>query len=313
MPTHIWIDEKGLFNQKTIGFNTSARNIQAHLDGKDVKLSLKEDKMDFDFSVPTWLEGNGRQLQHLKYYSFIMERVTDAYKGGFRWERDPVTHRPYRIEILNQPILEMYKYAFNGDTSETFSPDNRLVMEVKNPGQYLIPDEPDLVDSWSTENAYVYDIKVPLERAPHIFDMMKQDLDRFFSLHGRIEKRKIKCLVLKRISNLDLLHTKGGRGSFRRADPLGTDLSIHNMPLETSIFHSLVWTNGKNPLPIINDTHYTANIDMEIHSEFSDIPSIRKELQAYGLDLVEEYRVIDMLVIRDDVKAIDKNRLTKIK
>ncbi len=54
-------------------------------------------------------------------------------------------------------------------------------------------------------------------------------------------------------------------------------------------------------LPIVDDTGITGNVDLTMGT-ISDVASIRKALSKYDLDLQEEEREIDMLIIRDKLK-----------
>ena len=55
--------------------------------------------------------------------------------------------------------------------------------------------------------------------------------------------------------------------------------------------------------PFFNETNYHDNIDINLpwneNIENISIPALRKSLRKYGLDLVEEYKTLRMLVISD--------------
>ncbi len=56
-------------------------------------------------------------------------------------------------------------------------------------------------------------------------------------------------------------------------------------------------------LPLFNETNYHGRVDINLpwddNLENLSIPRLRKGLQKYGLDLVEENKILKMLVISD--------------
>jgi len=56
-------------------------------------------------------------------------------------------------------------------------------------------------------------------------------------------------------------------------------------------------------MPFFDETNYQDNIDINLpwngNIEIISIPALRKGLRRYGLDLVEEYKILKMLVISD--------------
>lgn len=134
---------------------------------------------------------------------------------------------------------------------------------------------------------------------------MRQDLDRYFHYQNKFENRKIKCLALKRVSNEDKILTHGLESKQELLfDSDGTRLNIQNQPMsylfariESVIFYK------DSFMPFFDETNYQANIDINLpwdgNIENISIPELRKGLRKYGLDLVEEYKILRMLVISD--------------
>ena len=57
-------------------------------------------------------------------------------------------------------------------------------------------------------------------------------------------------------------------------------------------------TGETTPLPVIDETGYRGNIDLQF-SNSSDLKTLQHELGQYDLALVEETRSIPMLVVKD--------------
>jgi hypothetical protein len=134
---------------------------------------------------------------------------------------------------------------------------------------------------------------------------MRQDLDRYFHYDSKFENRKVKCLILKRISKKDAIFTKGGETkqeiNFGRN---GARLNIQNTPISYLVVRIRTVISDKDAfMPFFDETQYKGNIDINIpwSNDIKDIsiPELRKSLKKYGLDLVEEYKILRMLVISD--------------
>jgi thiol-disulfide isomerase/thioredoxin len=296
VPTHVWIDEKGVVQQITDGWETTAQRIEQHLKGEKVHLALKEDSKDFDPSVPLWLEGGGRQVKHIKYYSFFTERLTDSrttIHGGMRDSSGNLVG----LFARNTSVIGLFQMAFNGAGQEwPYQYRSRVLLEFPGSENYLKPEGPEKVDDWCNKNLYCYELSLPKEKLDRRYDVMKQDLERFFGLRGSIEKRKVKCLVLKRTTTEDLIKSKS-KDFVLELHPLHTSLRAGNYAWE-QVFRQLQFVYWSSPFPFLDETNYKGNVDIGLNGDLSQVPVLRRELNKYGLDLVEEERELDMLVIR---------------
>jgi hypothetical protein len=120
-------------------------------------------------------------------------------------------------------------------------------------------------------------------------------LNRYFPYSARIEKRKVRCFVLKRISDEDKLLTRNKNAALINDK---NRIRVQNFPV--SSFVSLLSNMYKEiTIPIVDGTGYKKNIDISFTRAFSDIDHLNVNLKEYGLELVEETRDIKMLVIAD--------------
>lgn len=297
VPTHAWIDSTGEVNQITDGWNTTEKNIDTYLNGNSVSLALKAEKRDFQYGVPLWLEGNGRQYSHLEYYSFLMNKVTDGKLGGYGIGTDSNSKKKNRFWVNNLPILNLYKLAFQGDSTSEFNFDNRTILDLNHPEVLIDKENKDLDGPFKNYKLYCYDLKIPVSRSDQLFPIMKQDLERFFGLYGRFEKRKVKCLSLIRTSNIDKIHTKGGPAKYE-CNVDGNIFLFKNQPIGMFV-KGLIYTNDLLTTPIFDGTNYENYIDLNVNCKLNDLPALRRELKRYDLDLIEDYRDLKMLVISD--------------
>jgi hypothetical protein len=119
---------------------------------------------------------------------------------------------------------------------------------------------------------------------------------------GHIEKQKVKCLVLV---NKGIQPWREGMHDSTYISSEKDGLVTKNYTIANSILPYLQDYNVDIKTPIIDGTGYTKGVDITLKqppthlNDPAKLASIRSELQSNGLDLKEEYRVIDMLVIED--------------
>ncbi len=125
----------------------------------------------------------------------------DGFDGqsDTRYERDSITQKIVCIQRSNVSLYDLYAYAFKeGDTAKNFLYDySRIVAEISNPEPFTFPTEQEKIREWEKRNKYSYELRVPNFKADAIYKIMQNDLERYFGYTAIIEKRKIKCLVLR--------------------------------------------------------------------------------------------------------------------
>jgi hypothetical protein len=128
---------------------------------------------------------------------------------------------------------------------------------------------------------------------------MREDLNRYFNIEAKIERRKRECLLLVRTSTKDKIKTAGEKPVYQQHD---TGYTLKNHPVSWLIYAiagSQFVRPFNFPYPIVDNTNYTANIDIDLHVNMKNIPALRKELNKYDLDLVKGEKELDVLVIRE--------------
>jgi thiol-disulfide isomerase/thioredoxin len=289
LPHHVWIDGSSTVRFITNGYNTTFERITNFLEGKRIELREKNDVI-VDPDKPLIADGNGRWLDEVEYYSYIMHQP---------YAQTNTTITPNQIHISSASIKTLYCMAFSKKHQYNL-PQNTVILEVKDAFKYSYPKDANEFDEWARGNRYFYDLFVPTSKSDKLYQFMQQDLIRYFDAEGRIEKRKIKCLVLVRTTNHDKIRTKGGKTNTNLWSP---DSLWHFRNYNLKDFVSqLQETFMDNPLPtpFIDGTQYKGNVDIEIDkNNLGSLSSLRSELKKYDLDLVEKDWVTDVLVIRE--------------
>ena len=212
--------------------------------------------------------------------------------GRFRRQDDVIRGRA----LINSSLLSMYRIV--AKQLYPWIVDKRMILEIKDSSKLMLAYK--VVNTemvWFEENVYTYELIVPIADTGRLYHFMLEDLNRYSNYKGQLEKRKVRCFVLVKQSGADKILAKSVKAENRL---LAEKPYVKNLRLSTVItsLNSLV----KTPYPIVDETNYTGNVDIEFNSPIIDVNSLRKGLQQHGLDLIEVERELEMFVISDKNK-----------
>ena len=280
VPYIIWIKDGKLLNT-TDGAQVTEKTIQEVLGGENSSLQTV---VQMSRDRPLMLSenfDNEKDLSMISYSLFAKGRIRGmGFGSGFHRSGQIVYGRQFTnfsfweiASAIANEIFQKQNQSFN---------EKRQIIEFKNPERRV-----------EDKSLYNYEYIVPQSKADSLYPLMLENLSRFADYKTTIEKRKVKCLVLKRTSTVDKLKTKGSEMTFL--------FSLSKTNLQNTSLYALVNSLNAVPtisLPIVDETGYPNNIDLTMGA-ISDLNSIRKELLRYDLELVEAERELDMLVISE--------------
>ncbi len=284
IPHAVLVDRKGVIVAITEPGNITAPVIRDLLDGKAIHLPLKKEVTDFDYDAPILTEGGGRNGGSLAYCSVITHRLPGVMSV---FNSDTARNQTF-YSAYNQTIPQLYAGAYHIVDLKT----NRLILQVKDASRFNIP-RYDHNDDWQKENFWCYNLILP-SRVPHPERYAIADFDRFFGVHGMVEKRKVKCLLLVRKGKGERWKSAGGREGYY-LDSGGVTL-IHNIMM-SSVLEA--WDIA-SPLPILDRTGLdNQQADMKVEGTPANLSLFRQSLAKYDLDVIESVEEVEMLVIRE--------------
>ena len=280
VPYIIWIKDGKLLNT-TDGAQVTEKTIKEVLGGENSSLQTV---VQMSRDRPLMLSenyDNEKDLSMISYSLFAKGRIRGmGFGSGFHRSGQIVYGRQFTnfsfweiASAIANEIFQKQNQSFN---------EKRRIIEFKN-SEGRVEDK----------SLYNYEYIVPQSKADSLYPLMLENLSRFADYKTTIEKRKVKCLVLKRTSTVDKLKTKGSEMTFL--------FSLSKTNLQNTSLYALVNSLNAVPtisLPIVDETGYPNNIDLTMGA-ISDLNSIRKELLRYDLELVEAERELDMLVISE--------------
>ena len=291
LPHCIWISADGRVITESSSREVTAKNVQLALDNNPSSIRKK---IDLDPKIPVFLRNDLLSNLDLKSYGILFKGYYDGLGSGYD---DLLTKNGVLTgkTIQNFPLIEIYTHVISHlmPSSEDACDPKRLVIKVKDKSQ-LVRDYTKSDSLFPKSNSYTYSIVIPPHKIDKLYSYMLEDLNRYSGYYGKIEKRKTKCLILKRTSRKDKISTKGG-------EPFSTLFSntksrLQNLP--PSSLAAQINALDIIKIPVLNETGYTTNIDIDLSGN-PDFQTLKRELKTYDLELIEAVREIDFFVITD--------------
>lgn len=299
IPHEVWINRNGIVVAITSGYYVNEPNIQRVINNEEVNFPVK------DAVKKTMTSGIFDDMDYLQkkslYHSYIgrySDKVLNASGAGLVAENNQ-----YRVKAYNKPIRYLYTHALSFNPRE-----NRIFYEnIKDSSIYLIPDKnlnPGEFDKWFKNNAYCYEstFAVAGDESQSTLKqkgltIMYRELNNFFGgqygLSVTKEVKKINCWVLIRNDNDERFKTVDGKNVIN--EQRDSSWIFKNIKLE-----DLIYRIDRFSIPIIDGTYYKNKIDLTIPLDgMRDIMVLKKVLNRYGFDLVEDNRDLEILVFRE--------------
>ncbi|HYF29816.1 MAG TPA: TlpA family protein disulfide reductase [Chitinophagaceae bacterium] len=314
LPHYVWIDAGGKVVAITEMQHVNEANINAVLSGKGLQMAEKKDKAirlaqpkRSMFNSIKIRDGKDTVYMSMPDADLILQSSLTRFIDGL----PPVTEtKDTIIRMINAPVYWLFRYALWKGGSEVISSANTIIdikdsMLVKKLNsaatgrEYLM---------WLKDYGYCYEMKVPSIMQREKFNIAVEELNRYFGIvygiEGVMEKRSRKYLALVRTTGEDKLATKGGPVQVRQ-DKIG--LKIQNAGLSNLMMGLAVPFQSRPPL--IDETEYKGKVDIELNCQLSNLQALNKELEKYGLAIIEKEKLMDIAVIRkkDTAKNLSRN------
>ncbi len=314
--TKIWIDSAGRYQAMTYEGKPSGSTVEDLWAGKKIvsdKLYIPD--IWSDSQRRKWMEKRMGFTDHLLNYS-VLARYDEKVRSA-SWDElfkiDSSTGKIIGITMLNKCIKDLYTMAW----LKKGIPDNDFLALSKDPEAcYSTSNKSknwkDGVN-WMENHLYCYTLQIPSTSNEDALAVMRKDLERYFGMRGSMENRKMKCWILKRITTEDKIKTKD-KTAKEISDVIFEDNGEKRLVIKNSqggvtgrilgeikyyYFKDSLW--GASACTFIDETNYKGSVDIDLPLGMGNcsVPLLRKELQKYGLDLVQEYRVRKLFVLRD--------------
>jgi hypothetical protein len=199
-----------------------------------------------------------------------------------------------RRYATNWSIVDLYLMAYGKLVN---FPRNRVLLEVAAPIKYRYTPKDGYFYNWQRLHGHCYELRCPLATGrEQLQRYMVMDLNRYLSTNGRLEKRRVLCLLLKAASSRPVPATKGGLPEIKTAAD-GSLIYVRNTTIAAMLYHI---NNMVGIPPIIDETGIASNLDLSLNMPYGDLPALRKALMANGFVLEEQVQEIELLVITEN-------------
>lgn len=296
LPHYVWIDKKKTVVGITSGDEVNDQNISLFIKGGKLELSIKAElrrkSVDYSKSLLNILNNYTLNEKDMKEYRVFYQHLSELPDSRRIYE-------PYRITLINQPIVSLFAAAFSDGKPEKRISGIRTKILTNDSSRFLQThkDRNEKFPEWYNKNTYSYEIVVQPKDSLLMYKIMQEDFKRIFPVTVKIETETTKSFVLKKNGNDNQQFvTIGGEPVI---DQNALKLKYKNVPITRFIYFLQTLYQYKK-IDVINETGYSGNIDLEINADLKDLKSFNRELNKWGLELSEEVRSVEVLVIKDN-------------
>jgi thiol-disulfide isomerase/thioredoxin len=304
IPHYVWLDQNATIIAITGSEALTEANVSAAVNGEKFEFKLKDEGQQRvvgypDISVLPIVNvrnAEGIKSKKLPDSTLLFHSVLTKYIEGMG--ESSTLQAP--LHFGNASIAWLYRFALSGSSSKSINskhlkieiPDSILYKKVSSHG--LKGSE---ATDWLRTNGYCYELTIPAEFHSRRFEIMLADLNRYFgvayNIEGVREMRLEKCLALIRINKDYDLASKGG-------EPI-SDIDALSLKFKNGIIQSFLLLMSK-PLQLhpvlVDETNYSGKVDIELNCPLSNLGAVNKELDKYGLKLIEKEIMMSVPVIR---------------
>jgi len=332
IPHEVWIDPQGTVRAITGQDEVNAQNIRDVMNSSNSKMRQKKENMSWEKESISETGYTDRLL----FRSILTSYDANTPKSGwFTRQQSDSSENKKKLDGIEHvyfsnytPIQLFYhtymfwKYGASGNLNP-----NRIIVNVSdslkmlryaNPNLKIpfIPKAPYLnyknQKDYYQANWFSYDLSLPRSMPDSIvFSYVFDDLNRYFPIKAKIEKRAVECLVLQLHDNAEtkkLLKSNGGR---RQNKIDSKSLILKNCSFKEFVSKMIKFKSK----PLIDETGIDYNIDLDLDFQKSphwsernglivnmfpfDEEVFTRQLSKYKIVVKKESRIIDMLIIYD--------------
>lgn len=296
MPHIVWLDSNLTVQHITEGQDLNESNILKFIESDSLEMNVKV-KTAY---IPSLFDE--RYRKDLIAYSYLAKAQYEKRIGSNKEKvhlATDVSWSNISVEVLFKDAYEhIYKRNFNRPWEFSIIGENigRYFQKSNKGGQYR----------------YDYDLRVPKEKGNKKFQLMIEDLERYFPIKSIVDTVIMPSYVLLRSSDKDLLKTKGGSEEFSfrglprfpsiREVEFGEHRILKNKPYQffSNAIKGLVEIGMETPF--VDLVQYQGNVDVVFDAltfDFFTFEGLQEELNKYGLKLEIRNMPIERLVLKE--------------
>jgi thiol-disulfide isomerase/thioredoxin len=286
IPHLVWLSRDRKVIANTYAEELTASNLQKVIDGKPVSLYQKKDS-NIDVNKPLFpsAASAARAL-----FSSVLAPFTEGVSRmkGFGYVDEQHIDR---IFVINESIFNMYTFAY--PQLLQYMP-HRFILDVTDAQNYR-NEKPDI--QWQMEHTFTYELLLAPTTKALAIDMMRQDLDRYFGLKMKVERRTVPYW---RIITYGKGPTKKADSAQRRpADNLNTSDTTAKFIQDKPLITLTSFLNQLYQLPVVDETGIKGFLDLNLPADLTDITAMQEMLKKQGLMLHKTTGPLEYMVLTD--------------
>lgn len=296
VPTIVWVDKDGIIFSVTNNSEVNSENIRKIFEGSNLGMKQKKEVVNDNWDMTQSIfERKGAEGEMI-WQSVLAGEVEGVKPGESLFTSEKYG---YRIGVFNASIWALYRFAYSdhyvpavGDKPLLMMPTSRTSVEIDNPSRYA------LYNGTDREVIYTYELTAPPTTADQLQQWMREDLDRYFGLNARVEKREVDCLVFG-ASDTSRISYKGGESQFLISDiefkvngTFSFDYIVYFLMEGTKYYYS--------KYPIINETGLKGRVgNIEFSADIGDPKALDRAFRRYGVSFTIQQRNLNVLVLSE--------------
>ncbi|MGS2763802.1 TlpA family protein disulfide reductase [Sinomicrobium sp. M5D2P9] len=324
VPHIVWIDQNREVRSITVGSELKKENIQAFFDGNAIMITQNgssgmKTKRGYNLREPFFVNGNGQEdlAKKLITQSVLTEADYDFFGFFSFFPRVKVEKRKnnsrfiYDIENLRGLVAErasvkgLFAFAYEQRAKNMISGHSRTLLENR-PGNRVVFK---VKDTTKYNNYYSYQLTINQPTSlGELQKMMRLDLEKYFGLKARWEKRKRQCLVFSVKDTTRISYNGLGKSLFEINDvdfkvsgPSGRSFMseiIDWMEVSVTAYYVSAYDYNNKKWPIIDETGIKGPVSIEVEADVFNHKELDKALsKKYGMRLTLEERDVDVLIL----------------
>jgi len=315
-PHNIWIDKQGVVRAITGTEEVTASNIFSFArQGNNLKMAQKQELLNFQpmeefhlmdtsFSyrsiitpaIPTGsggsLAGTSKGLAYNRFFQYNAS-ITHLFWTAFSiYNKNPLgNYRENLVELHTKDSLRL------------IYPTGKLTRLLKH-SPYKNMQE------WNKDNTYCYALTLPNRIPDTLFrDYLFNDLERYFQVHPKIEKRERWCTVVSKTKGEALRTAEANQGSYAKITFSSGKLQIRNAKIQDVLNYLFtIYDNRQLNRPFVTEIPESEqqrfNLDLDFNGNKALDAGISPEdyfemLGRYGFRFEQKLRPYPILVLYD--------------
>lgn len=315
IPHYVWIDKNRVIKAITGYEALNDDNIALLVDGSSLDGIAKEADTSPGTAHPAMYTFQETDIvEKMMLNDSIRGMIAYSMLSGYNRKYPPSSATDYtgiyaerRIRTWNLPLSTMLRLAYGKMGKEIWEqelvPMPRFFLNIRDTAilhklTVNFTQPPD-----TTADMYCYDLIIPGKGRRLLIESMKEDLYRYFGVRGKFVRMKVSCYILS-LNDSSRIKTHGG-DTYEKGNMY--HLRLQNADFSRLLDHIRAYNEGSKTTPyrglesaiIVDETNFTAKIDINLTARMNDIPTLKLALYKYGLELLEGERMVDVLLVED--------------